>query len=108
MIFDLPHTNKQTHFNFFRNTLSSVEGTLEYGVMGSILSIPANYNHSMIVFYSSRGINEGVREWGQTMQRAYNRTNEHRLNDLTNSSQLFQQDLSVQVMPLIIQMYNVL
>ena len=26
---------------------------------------------------------EGIREWGQTMQQAYNRTNEYRLNDLT-------------------------
>jgi hypothetical protein len=37
----------------------------------------------MIVFYSSKGINEGVREWGQAMQKAHNRTNEHRLNDLS-------------------------
>lgn len=61
----------QTH-NFF-----------EYGIIGSMAYVPANYEHSMIVFYSSRGINEGVREWGETMQRAYNRTNKNRLNDLT-------------------------
>ncbi|CAF3811944.1 unnamed protein product [Rotaria sp. Silwood1] len=64
-------------------SLSQTINVLEYGVMGSILSIPANYNHSMIVFYSSKGINKGIREWGQMMQRAYNRTNQHRLNDLT-------------------------
>jgi hypothetical protein len=64
-------------------SLTQTNNVLEYGVMGSMLTIPENYNHSMIVFYSSHGINEGVREWGQTMQRAYNRTNQHRLNDLT-------------------------
>jgi hypothetical protein len=46
-------------------------------------TIPANYNHSMIVFYSPLGINEAIREWGQTMQKAHNRTNQYRLNDLT-------------------------
>ncbi|CAF4451635.1 unnamed protein product, partial [Adineta steineri] len=59
------------------------DNRLEYGVMGSILTIPANYNHSMIVFYSSEGINEGIRKWGKTMQKAFNRTNKNRLNDLT-------------------------
>jgi hypothetical protein len=61
----------------------SFDTVLEYGVMGSMYTIPANYMHSMIVFYSPRGINQGMREWGQTMQRAFNRTSEHRLNDLT-------------------------
>jgi hypothetical protein len=68
---------------FMATSLSQTNNILEYGVMGSILSIPPNYNHSMIVFYSSKGINEGIREWGQAMQKAHNRTNEHRLNDLT-------------------------
>ncbi|CAF4204876.1 unnamed protein product [Rotaria sp. Silwood2] len=69
---------------FMATSLSQTNSnTLEYGVMGSMLSIPANYNHSMIVFYSSQGINEGIREWGQLMQREYTRTNQHRLNDLT-------------------------
>ena len=65
---------------FQRNT--SLNTVLEYGVMGSISTIPANYMHSLIVFYSPSGINRGIREWGETMQRAFNRTNEHRLNDL--------------------------
>jgi len=68
---------------FMTTSLAENDHTLEYGVLGSITSIPANYNHSMIVFYSSRGINKGMREWGQTMRKAYNRTMEHRLNDLT-------------------------
>ena len=68
---------------FMATSLSQANGTLEYGVMGSMTSIPNNYNHSMIVFYSSNGINEGVREWGQAMQKAHNRTNQYRLNDIT-------------------------
>jgi hypothetical protein len=67
-------------------SLTQISNRLEYGVMGSMISIPANYNLSMIVFYSSKGINEGIREWGQTMQKAYNRTNQHRLNDLSNNN----------------------
>ncbi|CAF1238587.1 unnamed protein product [Adineta ricciae] len=61
------------------------QNTLEYGVMGSILSIPANYNHSMMVFYSPNGINQGIRAWGQMMQKEYNRTQKYRSSDLTNN-----------------------
>ncbi|CAM2722812.1 unnamed protein product [Rotaria socialis] len=69
---------------FMATSLSQTsKNTLEYGVMGSMLSIPANYNHSMFALYSSGGINEGIREWGQIMQREYTRTNQHRLNDPT-------------------------
>ncbi|CAF3564069.1 unnamed protein product [Rotaria socialis] len=56
---------------------------LEYGVLGSMSSVPANYTHTMIVFYSQSGINEGIHEWGQTMQQAFNRTDVNRVNDLT-------------------------
>ena len=56
---------------------------LEYGVMGSMITIPANYMQSFIAFYSPHGVNEGVREWGELMRRAYNRTDENRINDIT-------------------------
>jgi len=59
------------------------ESILEYGVIGSMSLIPANYIYSFIVFYSPRGVNEGLREWGGAMRRAFNRTNVNRLNDLT-------------------------
>jgi hypothetical protein len=62
---------------------SSLGPVLEYGVMGSMATIPAEFTQSFIVFYSPHGINEGIREWGETMQRAFNRTNEHRMNDIT-------------------------
>jgi hypothetical protein len=68
---------------FMATSLSQRSNVLEYGVMGSMSYIPANYNQSLIVFYSPRGINNGIREWGQTMQHAFNRTNQNRLNDLT-------------------------
>ena len=70
---------------FMATSLSQSNGSLEYGVMGSMVSITPNYNHSMIVYYSPNGINEGVLEWGQAMQKAHNRTNQHRLNDLSNN-----------------------
>ena len=50
--------------------------------MGSMSPIPPNYQQSFIVFYSPHGVNEGIREWGEIMQRAYNRTNEYRLTDI--------------------------
>ena len=56
---------------------------LEYGVMGSMTTIPANYVQSFIVFHSPDGTNEGIREWGELMQRAFNRTEENRFNDIT-------------------------
>ncbi|CAF3335640.1 unnamed protein product [Rotaria sp. Silwood2] len=62
---------------------SQTINVLEYGVMGSMLIISANYNNSMIVFYSSKCINKQIREWSQIMQQEYNRTKQHRLNDLT-------------------------
>ncbi|CAF3984657.1 unnamed protein product [Rotaria sordida] len=68
---------------FMATSLSQTTNILQCGVLGSIISIPENYNYSMIIFYSSKGINEGIREWGKTMQQAYNRTNQYRLNDLT-------------------------
>ena len=68
---------------FMATSLCQENQQLEYGVMGSMLAIPENYNLSFIVFFSPNGINEGVREWGQTMQKAYNRTNQYRLNDLS-------------------------
>ncbi|CAF1203111.1 unnamed protein product [Adineta steineri] len=69
---------------FMATSLSQTNrNILDYGIIGSMLSIPVNYNHSMIISYSSNGINQGIREWGQIMQKAYNRTSQHRVNDLT-------------------------
>ncbi|CAF3961313.1 unnamed protein product [Rotaria sordida] len=68
---------------FMATSLSQRANVLEFGVMGSMSVVPSNYNHSMIVFYSSHGVNEAMREWGQSMRRAFNRTMEHRLNDIT-------------------------
>ncbi|CAF3624881.1 unnamed protein product [Rotaria sp. Silwood1] len=68
---------------FMATSLSQRANVLEYDVMGSVSIVPANYNHSMIVFYSSHGVNEAMREWGQSMRRAFNRTMEHRLHDIT-------------------------
>jgi hypothetical protein len=52
---------------FMATSLSQQGNVLEYEIMGSISNVPANYNHSMIVFYSPRGINAGIRTWGEIM-----------------------------------------
>jgi hypothetical protein len=92
-LFDLAHRGEGDMLvlspmsHFMATSVSQRNETLdsifEYGVMGSISTIPANYMHSFIVFYSPHGINAGVQEWGQIMQRVFNRTNQHRLNDVT-------------------------
>ncbi len=48
-------------------TNQTSHSALEYGVIGSMSTIPANYIHSFIVFYSSQGVNNAVREWGHTL-----------------------------------------
>ena len=69
--------------HYMATSLSQKGNLLQYGVMGSMSSVPANYAHAMMLFYSPRGINEAVRGWGQTLQQAYNRTEQNRLSDLT-------------------------
>jgi hypothetical protein len=68
---------------FMATSLHQQGNTLQYGVMGSVITIPADYSNSLILFYSSEGINNAIHQWGQTMQRAYNRDNKYRLNDIT-------------------------
>ncbi|CAF4831166.1 unnamed protein product [Rotaria sp. Silwood1] len=68
---------------FMATSLSQQDNILQYGVMGSIKTIPANYNHTMILFYSSNGTNDALRQYGNIMQRVYNRDKQYRLNDIT-------------------------
>jgi hypothetical protein len=68
---------------FMSTSLTINKQTLEYGYMGSIDSIPINSTNSLIIYYSSNGINELIQNWGITMQNVYLRTNKYRLNDLT-------------------------
>jgi hypothetical protein len=68
---------------FLSTSLSVNKRVLEYAFLGSIQSIPINTTNSLILFYSSSGINKVVEEWGQIMQKTFHRTEEYRLNDLT-------------------------
>jgi hypothetical protein len=68
---------------FMATSLNQDGDVLQYGVMGSVITIPANYNHSLILYYSSDGINKGIHQWGEMMQLAYNRKNQYRENDIT-------------------------
>jgi hypothetical protein len=69
--------------HFMATSLTQRRDMLEYGVIGSMSFVPANYAHAMIVYYSPHGINKGIHEWGQTMQQAFNRTDSNRLHDVT-------------------------
>ena len=45
-------------------TNRSSYNALEYGVMGLMTTIPTNYTHSFIVFYSSEGVNRAMHDYG--------------------------------------------
>ncbi|CAF0787041.1 unnamed protein product [Rotaria sordida] len=68
---------------FMSTSLAINKNILEYGYLGSIKSIPINSTNSLIIYYSSNGINQLIEQWGKTMQKAFQRTNQYRLNDLT-------------------------
>jgi hypothetical protein len=68
---------------FMATSLNQEDNILQYGVMGSVITIPANYSNSLVLFYSPDGINKGVYQWGEMMQRTYNRNNQNRENDIT-------------------------
>lgn len=68
---------------FMATSISQRDNILQYGVMGSMLTIPANYTHSMVIYYSTDGVNKAIRDWGSFMQLAYHRNNQHRLDDIT-------------------------
>jgi hypothetical protein len=69
--------------HFMATSLNQQDNVLQYGVMGSAITIPANYDSSLVLFYSPNGINNGIHQWGQLMQQAYNRTDQYRQNDIT-------------------------
>ncbi|CAF1132035.1 unnamed protein product, partial [Didymodactylos carnosus] len=58
-------------------------GSIEFGVMGSIDPIPSNYTNSFIIYYGNNGINDAVHNWGLTLRKYYNKTDDDRLNDVT-------------------------
>ncbi|CAF1685380.1 unnamed protein product, partial [Adineta ricciae] len=70
---------------FMSSSLSLNINIVEYGFLGSIRSIPMNSTNSLIIYYSSQGINHLLDQWGKTMQKVYKKTNEYRSKDVTNN-----------------------
>ncbi|CAF0898885.1 unnamed protein product [Rotaria sordida] len=52
---------------FMAISLNQQDNILQYGVMDSMITIPVNYSNSLILFYSSEGINKAIHDWGQMM-----------------------------------------
>ncbi|CAF1041463.1 unnamed protein product [Rotaria sordida] len=52
---------------FMATSLNQQDNILQYGAMDSMITIPVNYSNSLILFYSSEGINKVIHDWGQTM-----------------------------------------
>ncbi|CAF1041432.1 unnamed protein product [Rotaria sordida] len=48
---------------FMAISLNQQDNILQYGVMGSMITIPVNYSNSLILFYSSEAIGGGVSQW---------------------------------------------
>ncbi|XP_055899050.1 uncharacterized protein LOC106071759 isoform X1 [Biomphalaria glabrata] len=52
---------------------------LSYGIMGLVDTVPQNYSIDFIVYYSDKGINQAMIEWGKLLKRVYRR-NQNRRN----------------------------
>ncbi|CAF1562476.1 unnamed protein product, partial [Didymodactylos carnosus] len=87
IIFDQQNHVLISSFSEFMSTSMSHRGfrggSIEFGIMGSIDPIPSNYSNSFIVYYGNKGINDAVYNWGLTLRKYYNKTENNLLNDLT-------------------------
>ncbi|XP_055899049.1 uncharacterized protein LOC106054416 [Biomphalaria glabrata] len=67
------------------NQLSLVRQELNYGIMGLVDSVPANYSVDFIVYYSNRGINQAMASWGKFLLSLYQKNSFRRQFDTTLS-----------------------
>ncbi|XP_059175515.1 uncharacterized protein LOC131955424 [Physella acuta] len=65
------------------NRLELFLGELQYGIMGLIDTVPKGYDVDFILYYSDRGINQVIQEWGEFMRMFYNKSPERRNTALT-------------------------
>ena len=72
-----PGASNTMVLGYFSNFLSgscnqdNQTGALDFGLMGSITNIPANYSSSMMLFYSPDGINAAVEGYGSSLLKFY-------------------------------------
>ena len=57
---------------------------VQFGVVGSMQSVPAGYSLETIAVFDDRGVNEGVITWGDALLTRYNKRREAYLDDFTN------------------------
>jgi hypothetical protein len=60
-----------------------IGGSLSFGVMGGVNTIPENYSVDFIVYYGSEGINKAMEGWGSTLRNFYKKDNSLLQNDFT-------------------------
>lgn len=60
-------------------------GIVQYGIMGNVTEIPANFNIKTILSVSTQGVNKAMLKWGNILRRYYNKPDatEARKKDLT-------------------------
>nr|XP_006815625.1 PREDICTED: uncharacterized protein LOC102804514 [Saccoglossus kowalevskii] len=65
---------------FMAGSLHLQNGVISFGIMGNASMIPQDYNYQTIVYYS-RGINQAIYEWGETLLKNYGKTRANMKSD---------------------------
>ena len=66
------------------NVASKDGQTVEFGVAGSMTSVPAGYSLETIAVFDDRGISQSVLTWGDALLRRYGKRREAYQDDFTN------------------------
>ncbi|KAH9500569.1 hypothetical protein Btru_072292 [Bulinus truncatus] len=65
------------------NNVSFMQQQVSYGILGLVDTVPAGFQVDFIVYFSDRGINQAVTEWGQFLQFYYDKLPYRRISSLT-------------------------
>lgn len=74
--------------NFMSSSMQHVRlpfNSIHFGLMGGVDSIPPEYTLDFAVYYSDSGINSAMKGWGDSLLKFYGKSDNFRLNDLTNN-----------------------
>jgi hypothetical protein len=65
--------------------VSPASGTLAYGIMGNVSSVPEGYSVSVLMHFGSQGVNQAMSTWGKVFRGWYNKAdaNAAREKDIT-------------------------
>jgi hypothetical protein len=56
-----------------KNDLSTTAGSVMYGIMGNVTSVPAKYSISVLMHVGNNGVNQAMASWGKLHRSWYNK-----------------------------------